>query len=257
MILKRDFEYINGTNRPLHIYLPDGYPDQLKQYPVMYFFDGHNLFYDSDATYGKSWGLKEFMDQWIKKMIIVGIECGHEGSERLSEYLPYFPDEKSWLKGTKSMGDATMRWIVDKVKPYIDHEFDTMPFRECTGIAGSSMGGIMALFAAIRYNRWFSKAACLSSSIGPCLNGLMKDIEDLPISPDTRIYLSWGTREAIGLKNSSIEDTESLTYQDNKRVANAIVGQGALVKMYCQIEGGHNEASWGKQIPDFMNYLWL
>ena len=56
MIVKRDFIYTpKGKNRPLHIYLPDDYASSTEHYPVMYFFDGHNLFFDQDATYGKSW----------------------------------------------------------------------------------------------------------------------------------------------------------------------------------------------------------
>ena len=85
MIVKRDFIYTpKGKNRPLHIYLPDDYAFSGEHYPVMYFFDGHNLFFDQDATYGKSWGLKDFLDGWDKKIIVVGIECGHEGEERNS-----------------------------------------------------------------------------------------------------------------------------------------------------------------------------
>ena len=62
MIVKEDFLYrAKGASRPLHIYLPQGYEDSGQRYPVMYFFDGHNLFFDSDATYGKCWGLKEFL----------------------------------------------------------------------------------------------------------------------------------------------------------------------------------------------------
>ena len=64
-----------GELRRLHIYLPDGYETSGEHYPVMYFFDGHNLFFNEDATYGKSWGLKEFMDSWEKKLIIVGVTC--------------------------------------------------------------------------------------------------------------------------------------------------------------------------------------
>ena len=75
MIIKRDFIYTpKGTSRPLHIYLPDNYFESEKRYPVMYFFDGHNLFFNEDATYGKSWGLKEFLDNWEKEIIVVGIE---------------------------------------------------------------------------------------------------------------------------------------------------------------------------------------
>ena len=79
MIVKRDFIYTpKGTSRKLHIWLPEGYHHTEERYPVMYFFDGHNLFWDEDATYGKSWGMKEFLEHWKKPMIMVGIECGHE-----------------------------------------------------------------------------------------------------------------------------------------------------------------------------------
>lgn len=68
MIEKTDFWFSSaGQNRRLHIYLPDDYYESEERYPVMYMFDGHNLFYDSDATYGKSWGMKDFLDHWDKK----------------------------------------------------------------------------------------------------------------------------------------------------------------------------------------------
>ena len=74
MIIKSDFIYTpKGNKRPMHIWLPDNYHQTDAHYPVMYFFDGHNLFTDEDATYGKSWGMKEFLEGWGKKMIIVGI----------------------------------------------------------------------------------------------------------------------------------------------------------------------------------------
>ena len=78
MIVKQPFYFpFAGENRMLHIYLPDDYDESDERYPVMYMFDGHNLFYDSDATYGKSWGMKDFLDSWDKKIIIVGAECSH------------------------------------------------------------------------------------------------------------------------------------------------------------------------------------
>ena len=76
-------------DRMLHIYLPDDYEESEARYPVMYMYDGHNLFYNEDATYGKSWGLQEFMRQWENQLIIVGIECNHEGNKRLEEFSPY------------------------------------------------------------------------------------------------------------------------------------------------------------------------
>lgn len=245
MIIKRDFIYTpKGKNRPLHIYLPDHYYETEERYPVMYFFDGHNLFSDEDATYGKSWGLKTFLDQWSKSMIIVGMECGHEGVERLCEYSPYFVTFSN-PKHEQCMGEETFRWIIEEIKPMIDREYRTYPFRECTGIGGSSMGGLMALYGATIHNRWFSKAACLSSAIGFCMKPLMRDIKNSEMNPDTRIYLSWGTKEA-----------SSHTYDCNVKVAETVQEKGGDVKIDCQVGGGHCEADWEKLVPECMRYLW-
>ena len=184
MIVKRDCIYTpKGKNRPLHIYLPDDYTNGMDRYPVLYFFDGHNLFSDNDATYGKCWGLKKFLDGWDHKLILVGIECGHEGDERLSEYLPYGTLTPAKFSMFRPMGRATMEWIVGEVKPMIDRDYRTLPDREFTGIGGSSMGGLMALYAGARYNHIFSKAACVSSAIGFCVRAVMKGLRSAFRSP--------------------------------------------------------------------------
>ena len=257
MLIKRDFIYSpKGKNRPLHIWLPDDYATSGKRYPVMYFFDGHNLFLNEDATDGKSWGLKEFLDGWDKELILVGMECGHEGDERLSEYLPYRALLSRFFRKFKPMGHATMEWIVHEIKPMIDREYPTLPDRANTGIGGSSMGGLMAIYGGVHYNRWFSKAACVSSAIGFCMGPLMWDIQSSKVSPDSRFFLSWGTNEAHGIKNPDQEDRSSKTYRWNKRAADAIAVSGAEVTMYCQVGGHHCEADWEKQNPLYMDFLW-
>ena len=257
MIVKRDCIYTpKGKNRPLHIYLPDDYATSLDRYPVLYMFDGHNLFSDDDATYGKSWGLKEFLDGWDRKLILVGIECGHEGDERLSEYLPHCTVTPAKFSMLRPMGKATMDWIVNEIKPMIDRDYRTLPDREFTGIGGSSMGGIMALYAGVCYNHVFSRAACVSSAIGFCVRATMKDIRNASIRPNSRFFLSWGTREAYGLKDPTREDRSSQTYKWNKRAADLLRERGAEVKLYCQVEGRHCEADWEKQNPIYMDYLW-
>ena len=75
--------------RRVYLYLPESYqrePD--RRYPVMYMFDGHNVFFDSDATFGKSWGMAKFMTQSKKDLIIVAVECNHQGNGRIIEYSP-------------------------------------------------------------------------------------------------------------------------------------------------------------------------
>ena len=254
MVIKQPFYYPPGkSDRTLHIYLPEG---KGGRFPVMYFFDGHNLFFDSDATYGKSWGLKEFLDSWSKPMIVVGMECSHTGNQRLEEYLPYPATGDNAGKLT-AKGDETLDWLITRVKPYIDGRFPTIPFRECTGIAGSSMGGLMAIRGVLGYNRWFSKAACLSSAIGFCPEGVFTDAAMAPISANTRVYLSWGSREAWGRQGPENRDDNSQSYRWNHGLAREIDRKGGTTLVYCQPGGGHCEADWEKQVPQFMDFLWM
>lgn len=254
MLIKQDFYFHSlDAHRPLHIRIPDfGEPP----FPVMYFFDGHNLFRDEDATYGKSWGLDAFCASWDKPIIIVGVECAHEGNLRLSEYLPY-GSRYGWLRNLEPLGQRTMDGIIHELKPYIDSAFPTIPFRECTGIGGSSMGGLMAAYALVHCNQYISKAACLSPSIGSVSGMLWHEMNETPLSPDSRIYLSWGTNEGYGgVKDPWAEDTSSWLYKTCRATANKILKAGGAAKLYCQIGGRHCEADWEKQNSLYMPFLW-
>ena len=148
-----------GLTRRTFVYLPDDWQTSGKKYPVLYMFDGHNLFFDSTATYGTCWGLKEYCDahpNWI----IAAPECNHEGNKRLEEYCPYQSD---WFGGITGTGHEYMEWLTKEFKPMMDKRYPTLPSRANTAIGGSSMGGLMSLYAITAYNKVFSKAACLSS----------------------------------------------------------------------------------------------
>ena len=232
--------------RTIHVYLQDNYFYSDERYPVMYMFDGHNLFYDEDATYGKSWGLKEFMDHYDKPLIIVGIECNHEGHERLNEYCPY-DIKKGYFGPIEGRGKQLMEWLIDELKPLIDHKYRTYPFRECTGVAGSSMGGLMALYTVIRHNQYFSKAACISPAISICMNELKQELKDNQIDEDTRVYFSFGTKE---IKNVDKMFKNISYFNDYLLSLNA--------SSYINVveNGEHNENSWQKENIVYLNYLW-
>ncbi len=256
MLVKRDFLYTpKGVNRRLHIYLPNDYLTSDARYPVLYCFDGHNLFRNEDATYGKSWGFRKFLEGWDQPLMVVGVECGHQGQERLSEYLPYPAIASSPFSAFEPTGKATMDWLVGEVKPFIDRTYRTKPGRESTGICGSSMGGLMAIFGGAQYNDVFSKAACVSSAIGFCMQPLMNALRQCDLSPASRFYLSWGTKEAYGLEDPTVEDRTSHTYRWNLLVAQAIQEKGAQAMLHCQVGGGHCEADWEQLIPVFLPYL--
>ena len=83
--------------RKAYVYLPEScHTDSDQRYPVLYMFDGHNVFFDSHATYGKSWGMKEYMDATSTPLIIAAVECNHNPNNgRLEEYSPYtFSDSR-------------------------------------------------------------------------------------------------------------------------------------------------------------------
>ena len=236
-----------GLSRTVHLYLPAGYEETEERYPVLYFYDGHNLFSDADATYGKSWGLGDYLDRCGKGFIAVGVECNHEGNGRLIEYYPF---DGPVFGAEQGLGDVYMRWVVEELKPYIDARCRTLPGRETTMIGGSSMGGLMAAYSVIRHNDIFSKAACLSSSISLCMPQLLRLLEESPIDPDTRVYLDWGSREAGNLEGLARMTDCNLT------LAHRLAERGASVYPRIIPGGEHCEASWERQIPVFMSYLW-
>ena len=253
MVTKEIIYYTPAAeDRTLHIYLPDDYNESGERYPFMYFWDGHNLFFDSDATYGKSWGLKEFLDSWNRKLIIVGIECSHRGEHRLDEYCPY----DAQLMGTEIRGEGrvTMDWMTGVLKPYVDSRFRTIPGRESTAIGGSSMGGLMSLYAVTMYNHVYSRAACVSPTVIIVEDRLRRDISEQKLAPDTRIYLSWGNKEAGDDPDSPFGRIVSTV---NRNMQSFLIGKGALTSLYLQDGGRHCEADWEKQLPVFMNYLWV
>lgn len=243
MIEKRDIFFPPaGKLRRLHIHLPEDYYETDRRYPVMYFFDGHNLFSDSDATFGKSWGLEDFLQAWEKPILIVSIECGHEPGERIAEYCPYKMDETCYLGPIDGYGDATAAWMARELKPMIDQEYRTYPHREATGIGGSSMGGLMSLYSVIAHNDVYSKAACLSSVI---FAPLLQAAQDLPLHLDTRVYLSWGTEESRA------------TGRLSQQMEAILQTKGILTRAYAQAGGEHCEGDWEKQNGLYMDYLWL
>ncbi|MEG2384256.1 MAG: alpha/beta hydrolase-fold protein [Erysipelotrichaceae bacterium] len=241
-IATRDDEVI------LHIYLPNDYETSGIAYQVLYMYDGHNLFDDHDATYGKSWGLADYLENHNIPIIIVGIECDHVGMNRICEYSPY-SFTANYLGSINGYGTLFMDWLVNELKPYIDDNLRTLPDRLHTGIGGSSMGGLMAIYTISNYNETFSKAACLSSFLGEVIDQLLPDINH-DLNRDTQIYLSWGSNEFKN-KPRFVNGTAH-----NLRVANAFNLHHAQV--YCNLvkNGEHRETCWEKEVPIFMEYLY-
>ena len=234
--------------RKVYVCLPEGYRSRRQnRYPVMYMFDGHNVFFDSDATYGKSWGMKEYMERAKKQLIVVAVECNHQGNGRLREYAP-FDFENDTLGTIRSQGKLYMDWLVEVLKPYIDSRYRTLPEREHTLLAGSSMGGLMALYGVTEYNHVFRRAACLSPSLWVDQTKVMHMVEKSQILPDTCIYMDYGSVEIYNHRESAdaLIETGHMLLQKHADLTLRIIPGGT-----------HSEASWEKQIPIFMECLGL
>jgi len=231
-----------------YVYLPDNYNDEPnRRFPVLYMFDGHNVFFDSDATYGKSWGMTSYM-AWTKKpLIIVAVECNHEGNGRLQEYCP-FNCANSTIGKVRGLGRIYMDWMVNTLKPYVDENYRTLPDRKNTIIAGSSMGGLMALYGVTAYNHVFQRAACLSPSIWVAPGLMLELIARAHIRRDTCIYMDYGSEEMF----NHAANAESLI-----STAHLLLTKRVNLALRVVPGGNHSEASWEKQIPIFMDCLGL
>ena len=247
MVNKFNFFFpASGEERRIHLYLPDNYFETDERYAVLYMFDGHNLFFDADATFGKSLGLKEFLDNYWKGVIVVGIECAHDDWTRVCEYCPY--DIQSRIYGhIPGRGWQTFDWIAQSLKPYIDRRYRTVASREATAIAGYSMGGMMALYGVLHFNHVFSKAAVISAAFQPAMNQFRHEITTGTFNLDTRIFFSWGTQELA----------DEWDLENRIRELEWLVQQKGIKTYLLRNEGGnHNEASWQYEVPHWMRFLW-
>lgn len=234
--------------RCAYIYLPASYKkDKERHYPVMYMFDGHNVFFDSDATYGRSWHMDKYMDEAKKDLIIVAVECNHEGNGRLIEYSPISYENSSMGK-IRGKGSVYMNWLVGTLKPFIDKNYRTLPDRLNTIIAGSSMGGLMALYGAAVYNHVFQRAVCLSPSLWVSPGKVLEMIARAHIRRDTCIYMDYGSEEMFNhaANAEALISTSHLLLTKRVNLAFRIIPGGT-----------HSEESWERQIPIFMGCLGL
>lgn len=233
--------YTGKEDRNVYVYLPADYDmGEKRRYPVLYMFDGHNAFFDDHATYGKSWSLADYLDKTAAPLIVAAVECNHSPENgRLSEYSPYDFDNPHYGK-FKGRGDETLDWFINTLKPYIDREFRTLKDRDHTFIMGSSMGGLMSLYAVLKYNKVFSRAACLSPSIWVSEEKLRDLIRNAPVLPDTVVYMDYGSRE--------------MNFHAGNEQRFAALGMEMLKRRIHLTQrivpnGNHSEASWEKQLP--------
>ena len=247
-IKKITIPHLSGNEkRRAYVYVPDEAKTNFDvRYPVLYMFDGHNVFFDSHATYGKSWGMLEILQKANIPLIVAAVECNHgHNNERLSEYCPFdFTEER--FGHIKGQGRKTMEWFTKVFKPFVDQSFPTLPDREYTFIAGSSMGGLMTIYALTHYNHIFSRGAALSPAVSFSIGTVVDMIKKGDVAENTILYMDYGEKEFASRP-------QALGHYN--RVVTALMEKGVLLNSRVVPKGEHTEASWEKQIPIFMETL--
>lgn len=223
------------ANRQLTIYLPIDYDNSNTNYPVLYMHDGQNLF-QKGASFAGEWRVDESLDSLKAQVIVVGID--HGGDRRIQELTPY-PNEKY------GGGDADryLNFMVATLKPYIDSHYRTRRGREYTIIMGSSLGGLVSLYAIAKYPDTFGKAGVFSPALW-----FNREIYD------TLLDSNIGSATLYFMAGDS-EDPDMVP--DLEKMFTLLQAKGKAVHLIKKIVAGgkHNEALWAKEFTQA--YLWL
>jgi predicted alpha/beta superfamily hydrolase len=237
---------ILGNTREVAIYLPAGYDDrQDRRYPVLYMQDGQNLF-DAERAYipGQHWKLKEAADAAIGErtaapMIIVAVD--HAGTGRMDEYTPV-KDKKH--NGGGRASDYS-RMILEELKPMIDKRYRTLPDTENTGIAGSSLGGLMSLHAAVTRRDAFGRVAAMSPSIWWGDRAILNAIDAFD-GPPPRLWTDIGGREGL----EALQDARAL----RDRIAKKGWGEDTF-RYFEDRRADHSERAWERRVRSVLEFL--
>ncbi len=168
-----DMASAHAAARNVTVWLPPGYDASEARYPVLYMHDGQNLF-DASKAYAGEWGVDEHLARLaqtgqVRLPIVVGV---WNTPLRLREYVPAdlitalpaeVRDSLLTMYGGTPLSDGYLRFLVEALKPMIDATYRTLPGRDDTVIAGSSMGGLISLYAMMKYPDVFGSAGCLST----------------------------------------------------------------------------------------------
>jgi predicted alpha/beta superfamily hydrolase len=230
------------NSRDVYVYLPPSYGRGDYRFPVVYMQDGQNLF-DPALSFAGSWRVDLAMTAAARlgfEAIVVGV--ANTGSGRLDEYGP-------WLEpsvGAGGVADLYVDFLLETLKPQIDDEFRTLPEPEQTGIAGSSMGGLVSLYGFFRAPHAFGFCAALSPALWFGQRKIFSWVRNAD-APRGRIYLDMGTHEG------------GHTLQDARRLRDTLVKKGYAEGedlRYVEDEGArHHEAAWRRRFKKALPFL--
>jgi predicted alpha/beta superfamily hydrolase len=231
------------NRRDVDVYLPSSYASSVR-YPVVYLMDGQNLS-DPATAFAGTWDLEATIDRLAWRgldAIYVGVH--NAGERRLDEYSP-FPDPRHG----GGEADAFLSFLVGTVKSRVDRMFNTERDRESTTILGSSMGGLLSLYAYFRFPSVFGRAGVMSPSIW-FGQGMIVDFIRHARAPRGRLYLDVGTGEGAA------------ELRDVRRLGRLLVRKGYRRRgrrpslRYVEDQGArHTEAAWAWRLEGALAFL--
>jgi predicted alpha/beta superfamily hydrolase len=272
-----EFESNFIGKRTIDILVPDDYSGHPElRYPVLYMHDGQMLF-DTTFTWNhQEWGVDEALGeisrQSSKSCIVVAIH--NAGASRYEEFFPEKPfmmldeagkklildlanqDSKRAMKDNKPSSDNYLKFIVNELKPFIDINYRTFGNSANTYIAGSSMGGLISMYAICEYPNVFGSAACLSThwpgifktKENPIPDTFLRYLENrCPKAGQNRLYFDCGT---VGL------DSLYPKYQAEANLILRRKGYGKKDFLSIVDQGAsHSEMAWKARMPGVLRFL--
>jgi metallo-beta-lactamase class B len=235
-----------GRTRRVWVYTPADYATSQRRYPVLYMHDGQNVF-DQCTSFSGEWGIDETLAQLQQQgldptgCIVVAVDNG--GSSRLDEYSPW---RNAQYGGGE--GDQYVEFLVQTLKPYIDAQYRTLADRANTGIAGSSMGGLISLYAALKYPAVYGRVGVFSPAFWFAeaqLKSYLRQHRAAPSQP-TRFYFVAGTQESQTMVPLMQAVRDSL-----QRAGYAATD----LSYHTRTDGQHAEWFWRREFP--AAYQWL
>jgi predicted alpha/beta superfamily hydrolase len=220
--------------------------------------DGQNLFDDATA-YRTEWEVDETLGALAAEelqLIVVGIP--NAGDDRYREYTPYRGRGRRW--GAGGGGRAYARWLAEIVKPAVDAAWPTLPGREDTGVMGSSLGGLISLWAVSAHAEMFGLVGSMSTAITPGQQEVVRRIARLTVPP-LRAYVDVGGREADGDAPTPglARLWSAAAVREARQVRDALIAaglrEGETLRYVEDPQATHREAHWARRLPDALRFL--
>lgn len=224
--------------------LPHDYYTSDKRYPVLYLQDGQNLF-DDFAPFG-SWEVDKklsLMQRYGTGDIIV-IAIDHAKEERIKEYNP-----GGHARLGKGQGREYVRFLAETLKPFVDNKYRTLADRSNTGIGGSSMGGLISIWAGFMYPEIYSKLMIFSPAlwVNPNIHfHAMRFTQTIK----SRVYVYAGGAESQNMLPNVERFKEALLKQE-------LTEPDLDFKLSIDPDGQHTESKWGEEFPKAVKWLFF